>query len=56
MIDINVELLQGFINFFIKEPSCITVKNEIISNKELAEEQDKPIIKKFNKGKVYSYL
>ena len=56
MIDINVELLQGFINFFIKEPSCITVKNEIISNKELAEEQDKPIIKKFNKGKVYSCL
>ena len=56
MMDINVELLQWFIIFFIKEPSCITVKNEIISNKELAEELDKPIIKKFHKGKVHSYL
>ena len=56
MMDINVELLQWFIIVFIKEPSCITVKNEIISNKELAEELDKPIIKKFQKGKVHSYL
>ena len=47
-----MELLQWFIIFFIKEPSCIIVKNEIISNKELAEELDKPIIKKdFTKEK-----
>ena len=31
-----------------------TVKNEIISNKVLAEALDKPIIKKFEKGKVHS--
>ena len=31
-----------------------TVKNEIISNKVLAEELDKPIIKKFEKRKIHS--
>ena len=31
-----------------------TVKNDIISNKVLAEELDKPIIKKFEKRKVHS--
>ena len=31
-----------------------TIKNEIISNKELAEELHKPIIRKFNKRKVHS--
>ena len=30
------------------------IKNEIISNKELAEELHKPIIRKFKKRKVYS--
>ena len=30
-----------------------TVKNEIITNKELIEELHKPIIRKFNKRKVY---
>ena len=30
------------------------IKNEIISNKELAEELHKPIIRKFNKRKVHS--
>ena len=29
-------------------------KNEIISNKELGEELHKPIIRKFEKGKVHS--
>ena len=31
-----------------------TVKNDIISNKVLAEELDKPIIKKFEKRKIHS--
>ena len=31
-----------------------TVKNEIISNNVLAEELDKPIIKKFEKRKIHS--
>ena len=42
------------INFLIKQISGGTVKNEIISNKELAEELHKPIIRKFKKIKVHS--
>ena len=38
MMDINLDLLQWFINFLIKKTSTGTVKNEIISNKELTEE------------------
>ena len=40
--------------FFDKKTSGGTVKNENISNKELAEELHKPIIRKFNKRKVQS--
>ena len=40
--------------FFNKKTSDETMKNEIISNKELSEELHKPIIKKFNKRKVSS--
>ena len=40
MIDIKGVLLQWLTNFLIKKSS---VKNKIISNKELAEEQHKPI-------------
>ena len=40
--------------FFNKKTSDGTIKNEIISNKELSEELHKPIIKKFNKRKVPS--
>ena len=40
---INMDLLQWFINFLIKR-SGGTLKNEIISNKELAEELHKSII------------
>ena len=39
--------------FFDKETSGGTVKNEIISNKELAEELHKPIIRKSKKRKVH---
>ena len=42
-------------NFFDKKKtSGGTVKNEIIFNKELAEELHKPIIKQFKKRKIYS--
>ena len=39
---------------FDKKTSDNSIKNEIISNKELAEELRKPIIRKFNKRKVQS--
>ena len=37
-----------------KSASGIGIKNENISNKELAEELHKPIIRKFKKWKLYS--
>ena len=40
--------------FFDKITSGGAIKNEIISNKESAEELHKPIIKKFKERKVYS--
>ena len=40
--------------FFDKKTSGELVKNENISNKRLAEELHKSIIKKFEKKKVYS--
>ena len=49
-MDINVDLLQ----WFIKKTSGGTVRNEIISNKELAEKLHKPVIRKFEKRKVHS--
>ena len=39
--------------FFDKKTSGGTVKNEIISHKEFAEELHKPVIRKFNKRKVH---
>ena len=41
-------------NFFDKKTSGGTVKNENISNKELAEELHNPVIRKCNKRKVHS--
>ena len=40
--------------FFDKKSPGGGIKNEDISNKELAEELHKPIIRKFNKRKVHS--
>ena len=40
--------------FVAKKVSGETVKNEIISNKELAEELHKPIIRKCEKRKAHS--
>ena len=52
MMDINVDLLQWFINFLIKKASGRGIKN--IPNKELAKELHKPIIRNFKKRKVHS--
>ena len=50
--------LRGFslivYKFFDKKPSCMGIKNEIISNKELAEELHAPIIRKLKKRKLHS--
>ena len=61
MMNIKEVLLQWFIKFWIKN-SWLTdksasdgaIKIEIMSNKELAEDWHKPIIRKFKKRKVYS--
>ena len=47
MMDINVGLLQWFIHILIKKASHSGIKNESISNKEIAEESHKPIIRNF---------
>ena len=62
MMDINADLLQRFTDFLIKNffgraatfANNCAIKNENISNKELAEELQKLIITKFNKRKVHS--
>ena len=49
MLDIKADLLQWFKNFLTKKLLVV-----VISNKELAEELHKPIIRKFKKRKVHS--
>ena len=44
MMDINVELHQWSITFLIKKTSGSDIKNENISNKELADELHKKIL------------
>ena len=56
MMNINVNLLQWLINFLIKRTSGRTVKNEIISKKEIVEELQKPIIRTFTKRKVHLFF
>ena len=51
---VYLDLFQWFITFLIKKASGSGIKNENISNKELAEELHKPIIKKINKRNVHS--
>ena len=53
-MDISVDLFQWSINVLLKKTSGGTVKDEIMSNKELAVELQKPIIRKFEKRKVHS--
>ena len=40
--------------FFDKKTCCGTIKNEIMSDQELAEELHKPIIRKLEKRKLHS--
>ena len=54
MMNIKVNLFQWFINFFEKNSSGGTIKNENISSKQLAEELHKPIIRKLDVRIVYS--
>ena len=54
MMDINTDLLQWLINFLIKKSSGGAVKIDIIPNQQLAEELQKPIIRKFEQRKLYS--
>ena len=54
MMDINVDLLQWFIKFFEKTTSDSIIKNENMSDQQLAEELCKPIIRNFRKRKVHS--
>ena len=54
MMDINLGLFQRSVDSPIKNTFGGTIKNENMSNKELAEEIHKPINRKFNKRKVYS--
>ena len=41
-------------NFFDKKTAGSGIKNEIKENQQLANELHKPVIRKFNKRKVYS--
>ena len=54
MMDINTDLLQWLINFSIKKSSGGAVKIDIVPNQQLAEELQKPIIRKFEQRKLYS--
>ena len=53
MMDINVDLLHWSINYWQKV-SGGAIKNDYMSNKDLAEELHKRIIKNFKKRKVHS--
>ena len=54
MTEINVGLIQWFINFFERKTAGCAIKSETMSNKELTEELRKPIIRKFEERKVRS--
>ena len=56
MMDVNLDLLQWFTNFLIKNSSNSSIKNEIVSNKELAEELHKSIITKIVNKEKYTQL
>ena len=54
MMYIKEVLLQWSINFFYKKISSSGIKNENISNNEIAKELHKQVIRKFNERKVHS--
>ena len=53
-MDIKQVLFQLLINFLIKRLLAAALKNESISDQELAEDLHKPVIRKFKKEKVHS--
>ena len=61
MMDINADLLQWFIDFFDKKTSATRaskfagsgIKNDSMSDLQLADELNKLIIRKFKTGKVH---
>ena len=54
MMDINVDFLQWSIIFFDKKASGSGIKNENMSNKKLAKNLHKPVVRKFKKIIAYS--
>ena len=55
MMDFNADFLQWSIYFLIKKKTCGSdTKNGNISNKELAADLQKPIIRTFENRKVHS--
>ena len=56
MMDVNVDLLQWFVNFLRKKASGSVIKDENISKKELAEKLQKRIIRKFTLTFYWQYL
>ena len=55
MMDIKEVLLQRFIHFLIKKTSVSGIKSKNISNKKLAEELHKPIIRKLIKKSTLTF-
>ena len=49
-----MELLQWLIKFFDKKSFIGAIESKLMSNQQLAEELHKPMIRKFEKGKLYS--
>ena len=54
MMGINMGLLQWSLNFLINENFGSGIRNKNISNRELAKELHKSIIRKFKKRKIHS--
>ena len=55
VMDIKEVFLPWFINILIKNSSGV-IKNENMSNEKLAEELQKPNIRKFERRKIHSFL
>ena len=56
MMDIKGGLASMVYTFFDKKTSDSEIKNKNMSNKEVAEELHKSIIRKFNERKVHSFF
>ena len=54
MMGINVDLLQWSLNYLINKTFGSGIRTENISNRELAKELYKLVIRKFKKRKVHS--